>query len=575
MSSAAQDAPAGGQPPVPLAPYPPLREQRAANPFKVTPEHQKSRNPQDKLQVVAIIGQEICIVTGRYSDYWNLVKMHVVQRSLETNHKDIARHFKDSVKVKNFDTPGNNEIVSQDLHVWFDGPDQILDVLGSGIWSMKPKDIPGTMVIIKEGILTGKSFKQMFPDKKRPFGPFDVYVFPNMYWVEVPIFGNPLRTYPLYTDVPFNNDLSGHEAPTRHAFVTGCQGFDRVSHTNPVFLMFDYAAKMRYRLILQHDEDQSVGIPPEDIKEFNEVIWPVVSHWFGEPDDPTHVRPPPKAKRAPQAPLSPTAADTAGDEEAHRSLFGGPAVAPLSVDDNPIADDLSPSDTEQGDCLRLLGRVEEQPELEDDGRPRVAGIKTAPEKGRTARPLPRRSARTAAAAGTAPVQAASEPSHPAKQPIEPTRRQPRRMRSQAGIREAVAAAAAAAAATSANTATQSDATDENNAAVMAGPSALPPQGSFAPTRVGARELRPRKQKSQVLAGPASTVNEAGPSGPRPRNGRRTAMERTNDDSDDEPLPAPKKRRIRRPPPADDSGEGYIPPPALLRGKSDKGKDKGK
>ncbi|TRM61326.1 hypothetical protein BD626DRAFT_631857 [Schizophyllum amplum] len=573
MSSVDQEAPAGGQPTwqLPLAPRP-LPSNKAVQPigsFPVTPEQRKrNRDSKHKRKLLALIGQESCAISGRHSDWWRVHKIHFAPFSLLSGkHKDIGRHFTDSIGTKNLDRTVNTDLVCSSLHSIFDGADGPLGILGSGHLSYKLKDMPGMIDRLVKGLALRLKPEQIF--QERLFR-YDVYMFANMHYYSTPIYNNAVRRpYPDITRAPRTIGPIPIEPPTRHDFVTGCQGFDRVNHTNPVFTIFDYAVKMRYRLKLQHVEDQSVGIPLEDILEFNEVIWPAVSHWFGEAE-PGHVHPPPKAKRAkkcaPQAPLSPTAADTAGDEEAHRALFGGPAAAaPSSADadgpdfDASDFDDLPPNDLDSPPVGRMPFTTSK------NAAARKGGVRTAPEKGRNVLPMPKRPTRSTGAVGTTPAtEAPSGPSLHSKVPTQPTRRQPKRTRSQAGIREASAAAAM-----------QASATDKNDAAAAPDPSALPSQDSSAPTRVGVRELRPRKRKSQVLTGAPSTTNEAGPSKPQAKNARR-ATDRTDEDSDDEPLPARKKPRIRRRALADNFDDDYIPPPAFLRDKdSDEESDKGK
>ena len=67
---------------------------------------------------------------------------------------------------------------------------------------------------------------------------------------------------------------------------TGDQGFVLVSHLNLVFVVFDYAMKMKYRLDDPTGE-RAVGIPREDIEYFVNVLWPAIRHWFEDSKEKT------------------------------------------------------------------------------------------------------------------------------------------------------------------------------------------------------------------------------------------------------------------------------------------------
>ncbi|KAL1713340.1 hypothetical protein EV715DRAFT_267303 [Schizophyllum commune] len=185
---------------------------------------------------------------------------------------------------------------------------------------MLPKEFRKELKYIEEN--RGKDYKKLYPMKDGP-REFVLYGFPNKHQHVIPRYSNMQRTYRHSLnrdeykipddpptpeegtgsdddsndnddddDVPPENTLRGQMyreymqaqeefgKVQHHVVESGINEWATfISHLNPVFVIFDYAYKMRYRI----ERGLIGGISDEDMAFFYNEVWPVVAHWFKDP----------------------------------------------------------------------------------------------------------------------------------------------------------------------------------------------------------------------------------------------------------------------------------------------------
>ncbi|TRM61344.1 hypothetical protein BD626DRAFT_570989 [Schizophyllum amplum] len=340
-SGKGNSTPAGGRPdsdatPAPAHKNPLLHE----TPRIQTP---KNRSPKMRAKVIAIIGQAVCLFTGMLAAVYTLHCIHFVPRSLHRTHPIIYECFRQSIgilneedkKVLNLDCSGNGDVAHMGVHIVYDGPG-VKKNIGQGDLALVPVDIEKDLVHIERH--KGQDYRQLFPEKARTFY---VYGLSNVKHV-IPRYAYRARTYDSLTSKPRSvqevrdEDCAGAEAPEptsndpaaadsvkatdpsaeesaayeiperyteddvkdlpepdstdedpiSHVLRPGRnEDLAVVSHGNPVFILFDYALKMRYRC----DDEQLVkAIPEADVRYFEGRLWPALRHWFVPPGESKH-----------------------------------------------------------------------------------------------------------------------------------------------------------------------------------------------------------------------------------------------------------------------------------------------
>ncbi|TRM61313.1 hypothetical protein BD626DRAFT_584658 [Schizophyllum amplum] len=546
----------------------------------------------------------------------------------------------------NLDATGNQDIVHADLHYIYDGIAYWL--LGSGDWAYKPVDIVKSMAELEQFIIEGKDWKEMYPDDDIAYE-YIMYGFPNDHDHVFGRYSDDIRDYahlrdkstPVEVaedpaededDVPtgeYNPRIVDADLPddfprmpqslenkpstvTCHILKQGDQGFRLHSHAKPVFAIFGYAAKMWYRLV-DHPDTMAAGIPEADVIEFWDHVYPTAKRWFldqpgEEPCDagglltrsktrntqptdapattreqdvetadpvvsPESLKPVSSSSTQDARDVASVAhalADLSDDEELRSFDLDVPGSDDITVPEQPPKsglDTLNPAleastpDATAGTASNFaaFGKLAPSATATDESTDRHAqargvGVMTAPNEDV---PTMQQSTWKHPPATSLPANLELQaPGSLPKVAREPTRKQPKRKASFASRKELAAAAA--------------------------------PDVPSAPTRQGARELRPRRQKSQVVVGASSTVNDPGLSTandpgpstkPPPKNARRTATDRTDDETDDadgkSSRPRTKKQRTKKKQVPEDDSADDMPPPAAPPKKGDKGKGKGK
>ncbi|KAL1745096.1 hypothetical protein HDZ31DRAFT_13410, partial [Schizophyllum fasciatum] len=286
--------------------------------YKVfTPKEQTRKNRLTNLRqkVMAIIGYAACLITGMMHIGYILEAFHVVPRSLHTTDWIVYCCFREAIgiviegkRVLNLDYSGNVDMIHEGLHKIFDGPSVLKNQLGQGEFSLVPHNLPWHIAHITAEENRGKNYRELYPDLKYTY---DVYGFTK----HKHCYGRypaPPRSYDhlnedsrqlldhVFDSLKREADVSdedarrGHdilmgscappisdEDPTLHILRPGYQGHALESHLNPVFTIFDYILKLKYRILDNADKPELLdGIPPEDIRYFHTTLWPALGHWF-------------------------------------------------------------------------------------------------------------------------------------------------------------------------------------------------------------------------------------------------------------------------------------------------------
>ncbi|KAL1727817.1 hypothetical protein EV714DRAFT_275261 [Schizophyllum commune] len=246
---------------------------------------------------------------------------------------------KDGVPQVNLDNLGNVDFEIPGVHIAFDGPPFASNDIGYGKGDMALLPLHAREELQHIKRCRGMDYKkarhdivahnvcscvlQMYPMKKGTHE-YVVYGFPNPHQHTIPRYSHKQRTYPhslnrddfiVPDDPPMPAEVDGYEgaynddggdydddddAPPENTlrgqmyrdYMQAQTEFGKVqhevletginikitfvSHLNPVFVFFDFAYKMRYRI--KHGKTK--GIPPEDLRFFHKEVWPVVLHWF-------------------------------------------------------------------------------------------------------------------------------------------------------------------------------------------------------------------------------------------------------------------------------------------------------
>lgn len=287
----------------------------------------KNRSPKAKEKIIAMIGFAVCLITGMFSAAFVLHCIHFVPRSLHRTHPGFYDCFRESIgildehgnRILNLDASGNQDIMHICMHIIFDGPG-VRKHIGQGDLALVPVKLKKYIERIKANY--GKSYLQLFREKARKF---QVYGMSDKKHV-IARYGSFVRTYdnlqprseqevkeedcadveaadaadsvandpgdsetaayeiPLrYTeadvkDAPAPAASDPNADPTFHVLHSGANDITVVSHANPVFIIFDFALKMKYR-VLDNPDLQAI-LPDEDVDYFIDELWPAVQHWY-------------------------------------------------------------------------------------------------------------------------------------------------------------------------------------------------------------------------------------------------------------------------------------------------------
>ncbi|KAL1743444.1 hypothetical protein HDZ31DRAFT_65053 [Schizophyllum fasciatum] len=301
----------------------------AYKPYKETPT-QGTRPARPKFlreRLKNFIGLIICVITNKLTAPWEVHTMHVVARSLETQDEETFLCFcehvgqvgADGKRRINLDHLGNTEFGHITVHSIFDGkPFNGSDEseYGSGDWAFAPADFAKEIEHIVAN--RGKNYRELYPMEDGP-REFIMYGFPNKHQHVFGRYSDSVRTYERSLTGFYNESSEGEHAQSTNAGPTnpadnpnvpsisaqpsrsaakeklrasyeaqqlpqvqlrrlevGDQGFRIVSHLNPVFVIFDYTIKMRWRISHGFEED----IPPNDLEFYWTKLWPAVKGWF-------------------------------------------------------------------------------------------------------------------------------------------------------------------------------------------------------------------------------------------------------------------------------------------------------
>ncbi|KAL1686831.1 hypothetical protein GGG16DRAFT_105466 [Schizophyllum commune] len=261
------------------------------SPVKATEEERPTDLPRKLLKMV---GLRRCAVGCMIGDPWLVQGIHIVTRTLWRSHKDIYERFARHVGVKNpktgkyeinLDDVGNYEWAHFDLHHLFDGRSVQGRAYGGGAWAFFP-DLEDFLARL-DAAGDNANYKTLYPRGLHAFG---VYGFPCD---QVHVYGrysDDVRTYAhsLNKDGKewtkasileyYMKSQRDHGTVETRILQVGDQGFIIISHMNPVFVVFDYALKMKYRI---HDNPGlAKDIPEKDVDFFNTRLWPRIRGWF-------------------------------------------------------------------------------------------------------------------------------------------------------------------------------------------------------------------------------------------------------------------------------------------------------
>ncbi|KAI5900742.1 uncharacterized protein SCHCODRAFT_02695906 [Schizophyllum commune H4-8] len=259
----------------------------------------KERPPELPRKLLKLVGLRRCVVGCMIGPPWLVQGIHIVSRTLKNSHADIYHRFRNCVgildektgeKVIDLDGTGNYEWVHFDMHHLFDGRSVQGSAYGGGEWAFCPKNLRAFVAHMKAN--PGADYKTLCPSGLYEF---IIYGFPSGQQHLFGRYSDDQRTYAhLNKDgkawtkdeiLQWYMDSQHRHGPVEARILqVGDQGFVIISHMNPVFVVFDYALKMKYRVIDRSNEPDLIkGIPQEDIDFFKDELWPVVQCWFEAP----------------------------------------------------------------------------------------------------------------------------------------------------------------------------------------------------------------------------------------------------------------------------------------------------
>ncbi|KAL1745089.1 hypothetical protein HDZ31DRAFT_63496 [Schizophyllum fasciatum] len=261
-------------------------------------------------KIIAIIGYAVCLFTGMIPSLYLLECMHIVPRSLQTTHMVIYFCFQEAIgivvnnkRVLNLDHFGNVDLGLKWLHALFDGPSVKTDEYGHGEIALVPTDLPLHVQWIKDN--WGKDYNALYPQLMHTY---EVFGFPDPDYDQTSwgLYPTPARTYSHLTSEQRarlereldaegvdgqNGDLltedgvrearpprASKAAPTNHDLKPGYQGYTVISHVKPVFAIFDYIMKLKFRLF--DNPHLRRQVPVKDAMYFWNVLWPTFHSWF-------------------------------------------------------------------------------------------------------------------------------------------------------------------------------------------------------------------------------------------------------------------------------------------------------
>ncbi|KAL1686950.1 hypothetical protein GGG16DRAFT_105357 [Schizophyllum commune] len=284
-----------------------------------TAETPKDRPRYLRQKIVAIIGYAACLFTGMIPVFYMLECMHIVPRSLHKTHELVYFCFREAIgimkngkRVLNLDHFGNLDLALKDMHALFDGPSVLEGEYGQGLLALVPTDIEWHLNHITEN--WGDDYRKLYPDLLYTY---EVYAFPSpgqdshhYHWYPTrdrkydhlsPAERQMLQQHEYESVIEFTNpedsdlndadatltadDVKDSRAPPQNAdipvslpFKPGRQGIIRTSHLKVPFPLFDWAYKMKYRII--DHRHLARGIPAEDVQYFRYKVYPRLRRWF-------------------------------------------------------------------------------------------------------------------------------------------------------------------------------------------------------------------------------------------------------------------------------------------------------
>ncbi|KAI4523626.1 hypothetical protein K525DRAFT_195943 [Schizophyllum commune Loenen D] len=215
---------------------------RTIKDVKNTPPGKTSdtRNSNARQELESLIGLRICLITNMMTCPYLVHGIHIFERF----EKKVGRWTYDKeshtwAKRVDLDSKGNYE---------FGEPPH------RGDWAFRPRDLDGFVARVRAN--PDMDYKELCPDGKYEL---IMYGFPNKHKHLFPRYSTYQRSYRRTT--PDGRKLTYEEIyqeyiehqldeleVERLILQTGDQGFVLVSHLNLVFVVFDYAMKMKYRL---------------------------------------------------------------------------------------------------------------------------------------------------------------------------------------------------------------------------------------------------------------------------------------------------------------------------------------
>ncbi|KAL1703323.1 hypothetical protein EV121DRAFT_271168 [Schizophyllum commune] len=282
-------------------------------PRKQTPDE---RAPNLREKIFAVIGYATCLLTGMMHVEYILQAFHIVPRSLHNTHWEEYSCFRDAIgivvdgeRVLNLNNSRNVDMASSGLHKFFDGPSVLKNKLGQGEFALPPEDLKREVEYVTAPENLGKSYEELYPDVAHRLV---VYGFSNKHKFSWGRYPSPDRTYKHldpekrtlledYVDSLLTKiDIRGLKEslkrkgvyigsfappptsdadPTIHVLRAG-RNYTVVSHINPVFAIYDYLLKMKFRVYDKESDPSYIqDIPPEDVEYFRNVMWPKLQHW--------------------------------------------------------------------------------------------------------------------------------------------------------------------------------------------------------------------------------------------------------------------------------------------------------
>ncbi|KAI5900774.1 uncharacterized protein SCHCODRAFT_02743652 [Schizophyllum commune H4-8] len=328
MASGSDTPELGGEPSRPplQTPQPPQNPQYDFSYlYRETPKQQTpdERAPNLREKIFAVIGYASCLLTGMMHVEYILQAFHVVPRSLHNTHWEEYSCFRDAIgivgvdgkRVLNLNNSRNVDMASSGLHKFFDGPSVLKDKLGQGEFALLPANLEQEVDYITAPENQGKDYEELYPDVAHKLA---VYGFSNKHKFSWGRYPSPDRTYEHldpekrtlledYVDSLLAKiDIHGLKEsmkrkgvyigsfappptsdadPTIHILRAG-RNYTVVSHINPVFAIYDYLLKMKFRVYDKASDPSYIkDIPPEDVDYFRNVMWPKLQHWVIPRDD--------------------------------------------------------------------------------------------------------------------------------------------------------------------------------------------------------------------------------------------------------------------------------------------------